>query len=550
MKTLISAFSMVILLASSAIAGSYTVKTSDTLGGIAKRHGVTVQAIKAVNSQIKNINHIQSNWKIEIPTGNRVSVRAKNVRTKAVSSGIPAHQKVVFDGWVRPGANKYWKGKPEGLRFLKAMDEGMQILGYSEEDREGLIVEIANARWEETYISHAKYGGLVKSQKDGAKYRMIKMLGKNSRGQVEMITGPNGVIPSWSDSENAYPARLYKFGETFFLLPWICDNPTLVVKVELPKVAVPSVKAPPPMDIIIPPIAKKPPKKVCRNCDKWDWYLGGGNYENRIQADDNNGKYGWMKPRYRPICIEPEKNSLGVKRIGLGAFGFLAGGDGIAAKHYDYDWHEAVIGPTAKIEAQHSDYDIDLGIGKLWNEGAWMGKKDRDQIDSIFLGSAHGNVYRDDPEAVLFRKFELNLEYRHPFHTKLKKGETATDNRVFEGTYTQWIYAAEIGEDNSLVVSPGLNLGAGYEWSSDDEEFFKIGPAFEIASYGNVIVGVSVFNYKFQGDDQWHPISGYVSVDGMHNSWKAAHITGVSEEDLRGLEGSESKLLKNPADFL
>lgn len=548
MKTWLSAFFMVILIASSAIAESYTVKSGDTLSGIARRHRVTIGAIQQSNPQIKNINHIQPNWKLEIPAGNQAIVRSQSAKTQITSNGIPAHQKVVWEGWVRPGANKYWKGKPEGQRFLQAMDEGMQILGYSQEERRGLLAEISAGRYEETYIYHAYRGGLVRSEKDRAKYRMIKMLGKNSRGQLEVITGPDGVIPSWEKEDEAYPARLYKFGEVFFLLPYVCDNPTLIVKVGEPpqKVTPPDY---PPIELIIPPVAKTPPKE-CKDCDKWDWYVGGGNYHSRIQGNDNHGKYGWMKLRYRPICIEPEKNSLGVKRIGLGAFGFLAGGDGIAAKYYDYDWRTAVGGLTAKIEAEHSDYDIDLGIGKLWNKGAWMGKEDRDQIDDIFLASAHANVYRDDPEAVWFRKFELNAEYRHPFHTRLKKGETATDNRVFEATYTQWIYAAEIGEDNSLVVSPGFNIGVGHEWSADDEDFVKVGPALEFASYGHVIGGVSIYNYKFQDKGQWHPISGYISIDGISNAWKASHITGVSEEDLRGLQGSESKLLKNPADFL
>lgn len=549
MKTCLSAFFMVILLASSAIAESYTVKSGDTLRGIAKRHGVTVGAIQLLNPRIKNINHIQLNWKLEIPTGTQAKVRTQAVSTPKFSGEILTQQKIVWDGWVRPGANKYWKGKPEGLRFLQAMDKGMQILGYSKEERKGLISEIANVRYEETYIYHASRGGLVKSEKDGTQYRMINMLGKNSRGQIEMITGPDGVIPSWEKEDEAYPARLYRFGDVTFLLPWVCDNPTLIVKVGVPPSKVAPPQEYPPINLIIPPVAKTPPKE-CKNCDKWDWYVGGGNYHSRIDGDDNHGEYGWMKFRYRPICIEPEKNSLGIKRIGLGAFGFLAGGDGIAAKYYDYDWRTAVGGLTAKIEAQHSDYDIDLGIGKLWNKGAWMGKEDRDQIDDIFLASTHANIYRDDPEAVWFKKFELNAEYRHPFHTRLKKGETATDNRVIEATYTQWIYAAEIGEDNSLVVSPGFNIGVGHEWSADDEDFVKIGPAFEFASYGHVIGGVSVFNYKFQDKGQWHPISGYISIDGISNAYKAANITGVSEMDLQGLQGSESKLLRNPADFL
>ncbi|NCA93605.1 MAG: LysM peptidoglycan-binding domain-containing protein [Sphingobacteriia bacterium] len=548
MKSLSIIFCFTLLFVSNSFAESYIIKKGDTLWGISKRHGVTVGLIQQSNPKIKNINRIQVGWKLEIPTGNRVSVRAKNVRTKAASSGIPAHQKVVFDGWVRPGANKYWKGKPEGLRFLKAMDEGMQILGYSEDDRKGLIEEIANARWEETYISHAKYGGLVKSQKDGAKYRMIKMVGKNSNGRVEIITGPNGVIPSWSDSENAYPARLYRSGETFFLLPWICDNPTMVVLVPPSKKPPVRVSPPKPDEPKAPPVTKTD-YPTQEECDNWDLYNGFGHYESRVDSSDNQGWYQWNKARAR-ICKKMAKNSLGIKQIGVGVAAFVAGGKGVAARHYDYDWYQLAIGPTLKINAEYSDYDFDALVGYLYNNGSWMGKEDRDQRDLVAILSGHANIYREDPDAKWFWKTEFNVERRIVLDTKMKKG-TKSDNNVLEVAYRQWIYPIEIGENGMFVVSPGFSIVGGIEYGAEDKEFLKVGPGFEFSSNKYVVGALFPADRKFQGNGQWEH-SFYASPDGIYRAYQASNTKAVTQEQIdeimRG--NSESKLLKNPADFL
>lgn len=545
-KLWLGAFLAVILLASFASAESYQVKKGDSLSLIANRYkGVSMKSIQAVNPIIKNIGHIEIGWNLQIPVvGDMTPVRLVAKKSTKVSKKtqkkFSGNQVVVqkSDQWQNPGADRY-RGD------LKV---GLGILGYSGNAQSSIVELVKEDNPTFGIIQHIENGGLVIAQ-DGTRHKMIKMLGGGGNKPTTLITGPNGVISSWKDKGMLQAAKIYTSGETAFMLPLMCDNPTLIVRVDAPLMEQEIV--PPQLSLVIPPIVPAPPatkKCVGDKCDKWDWYVGGGNYESRVDTSDNHGKYGWTKLRYRPICIEPEENDLGIRRIGLGAFGFLSGWDGVAAKYYDYDGKQFSIGSTLKIEAEHSDYDFDLGWGKMWNDGSWMGKKDRDQVDDIILASAHGNFYREDPEALWFRKFELNVEYRHPFNNHTKVG-TPSENRVFELMGTQWIYAAELGEDKSLVVSPGINLGLGYDWGADDEDFFQLGPAFEIASYDNVIAGVSIWNYKFQSDGQWHPIGGYISIDGIAKAWKASHITGVSAEDLQGLENG-SKLLKNPADYL
>lgn len=45
----------------------YTVKSGDTLSGIAKRYGTTVSAIQKLNTTlIKNVNLILTGWKIRV----------------------------------------------------------------------------------------------------------------------------------------------------------------------------------------------------------------------------------------------------------------------------------------------------------------------------------------------------------------------------------------------------------------------------------------------------------------------------------------------------
>lgn len=318
-------------------------------------------------------------------------------------------------------------------------------------------------------------------------------------------------------------ARLYKADGVpiQFVHVFICNNMavgdirSLIPTTVSPKSTTPTEIKPITIPIPIPLPAietvsqKTEPENVFEK-DSWDWYIGAGNYRSTKEGSDNNGYYGWTKFRYRPLWIESE-NCL----IGIGPFAFLAGGEGVADKDYDYGWKEGVVGLTGKILAPHKDFDVDLGIGKLWNRGKWQDVVVNKQVDKIFLVATHANFYgRRDLDKDWFAKTEANLEFRIPFDTDVKRGDEA-DSQVIEVCLTQWLYDFHFG---STIIAPGFNFGGGYEWGNDDEAFIKIGPALEISSHNETIAGISVMNYKFQGDGQWAPIAAYISIDGI---WRA-----------------------------
>lgn len=279
--------------------------------------------------------------------------------------------------------------------------------------------------------------------------------------------------------------------------------------------------------------------------DYWDLYVGAGNYGSAKDGGDNNGQYAWGKFRYRPWWTESE-DSL----FGIGFFGFLVGGNGVADRDYDYSWKEKVIGFTIKAMLPHRDFDFDLGIGELENKGEWEGELLNKQVDKILLFSAHGNFYKNrDLDGTWFPKIEGNLEFRLPLSTDVEVGDDESDNKVIEACITQWLYDFHSGSFN---FTPGFNLGGGYEWYSDHKAFIKIGPALEISSHGEVLAGISLVNYKFQGDGQWAPISFYVSIDGIWRAWKSREkkVSAESRKAIEECSDEKSRLIYSPADYL
>ncbi len=103
----------------SATGGNYTVRSGDTMAGIASRHGVSLAALKAANPQIGNINLIHPGQTVHIPAGGSAQGPSK-----------PAG----------PGGSTGVNG-PSGASGSKAADIAKQFLGRnaSELKRSGAL---------------------------------------------------------------------------------------------------------------------------------------------------------------------------------------------------------------------------------------------------------------------------------------------------------------------------------------------------------------------------------------------------------------------------
>lgn len=530
----------------------HPVKKGDTVWGIAKKYGVKVKEIKLLNPEIEAPKYIiQIGWELKIPAKGKLIAPITTVaQAKAEIKPIEAKRKTVekllpVDIYV-PGEVGLRQGKykkPGGAPTRMDEDKAFGKILLSDEMKRKLEIAIA-------IKSKNSLGAFIEPGD-----RFLMTYGSDGVGDftfeydgllavTRYLIEDNGIIHDvryspWCDNWFRYPEK------------YVPPPEKVTEKSDPPVVVTTQPKKSPPPYMAGPPIVTQGPKVSGKDRDTWDLYFGGGNYENRIDPEDNNGWYWWSKGRIRPRYFDVEKNDLGIKSYGLGFVGFMSGGEGVAAKYFDYDWYEIAAGGTAKVYAKNSDYDFDAMIFRLLNEGTWMGTGGNKQTDYGLLLSAHGNIYNTDPKALFLPKREWNIEGRFPFSTKVERGEEV-NNRVIEGNFTQWLYLFQFDKENSFAISPGLNLGGGYEWAAEDGSFIKAGGAFELSSRKNVLGAVSPYNWKWQGGEiQRHPISAYVSADGMWNAIKASQVTSISEEELRGLDkAGGSKLLKNPADYL
>jgi hypothetical protein len=535
--------------------GKYKIKPGETLAAIAARHNTTPGQIKDLNpGLIKSIHHIESGWVINVPVSTSKASTISSVPREMQSPGAVSKKQprviIANPNWVFPGWDKY-RG---------TLAEGLEVLGYSKEEQEGLLEEVKAGRFVWAGAEHISKGGLVtelvstndenQSNRHGDQYHMMKMLCGGGPGRaIKLKESPDGIISSWKDEKKSEAGKIYRFGKAFMIIFLECGNPTVIIP--SPKKTTPEMKpvTPPPSYSPPPGIQIVPPEEEEKEREKRDLYVGFGNYHARPakHPEDNNGGYGWTKYREKPWWFDyDEKTSIGV-----GGFGFASGGLGKASKFYLYNWWEAVVGPTLKVNAEHSDYDLDSGLGWLWNRGNWRGNAANRQKDTIWLTSAHANLHeRRDFGEEFFPETEVNLEYRHILSKHSTRGDSY-DNRVLDFNITPYFYDFELGENNSLVVAVGWNINPGYAWGPDDNEFFKTGPALKFMSFGNTIAGISLFNYQWQDSGQVHPFGGYVSIFGSLKALEVYQIREATALELRNLPANgESKLLFNPADYL
>ncbi|GHE26478.1 LysM peptidoglycan-binding domain-containing protein [Vulcaniibacterium thermophilum] len=82
-------------------ASTYTVRSGDTLSGIAERHGVSLDALLRANPQIRNPNLIHSGQSVHIPGGGAERASSYTVRAGDTLSGIAERHGVSLDALLR-----------------------------------------------------------------------------------------------------------------------------------------------------------------------------------------------------------------------------------------------------------------------------------------------------------------------------------------------------------------------------------------------------------------------------------------------------------------
>jgi hypothetical protein len=243
--------------------------------------------------------------------------------------------------------------------------------------------------------------------------------------------------------------------------------------------------------------------------------MGGGAY-----GQDNEGSYFWAKSRFRPFEM-----LLNSKKIGIGAFGFGAFGSG-HDEDFNYRWEKFAFGPSVQTVGRHWDTDLDVGIGRLYNNGN-VSEYESKQEDDIFLLSAHGNFYsRRDRGEKWLPKTELNFELTLPYRSVQQHswgGEPLApnpyDNRVAEVNLKQGLYDFDVESHNSRIT-PGFNLGLVREWGPDSD-FFQFGPEITVSYSSFDVFQLSFLNYKKalgDANDQWQWFAVWVDVSGLVKS--------------------------------
>jgi len=272
-----------------------------------------------------------------------------------------------------------------------------------------------------------------------------------------------------------------------------------------------------------------------------DLYIGGGIYETDRWLNSNNkdyyanGWYLWAKGRYRPLGFRVNKNITAC--FGGFAFGALGQGDD---QNYNYSWRKWLIGPSLKLMGPHWDADFDFGWGKLISEGG-ESLYQSNQWDDIYSLAAHLNLYqRKDRGEKWFPKTEGNIELTLPYRDKHEHSWNGNaidpnpyDNKVLEIALTQHVYDFKLSDH--WLLTPGVNLAYIKEFGRDDPNFLQFGPRMTMGWYGKDILSVSFLNYKENlggNGDQWHWLSGYLSIGGLIEAYNSSQITEAEAKDL------------------
>ena len=186
-------------------AGSYTVRSGDTLSGIAARHGVSLSALTAANPQIRNPNLIHPGQKINIPGGGKSSppVQGPGPSTPTpAGNATGARTAQIAESFLGRNASELKRSGdlpmnpnvPNNVccaNFVSAVLEKNGQLSKSEHTDAVRVLDptLRKKGWTEVSMANAKPGDVVIMQRGGVSHTEI--VAKNENGKITLVGSNN-----------------------------------------------------------------------------------------------------------------------------------------------------------------------------------------------------------------------------------------------------------------------------------------------------------------------------------------------------------------------
>ena len=186
-------------------AGSYTVRSGDTLSGIAARHGVSLSALTAANPQIRNPNLIHPGQKINIPGGGKSSppVQGPGPSTPTpAGNATGARTAQIAESFLGRNASELKRSGdlpmnpnvPNNVccaNFVSAVLQKNGLLSKSEHTDAVRVLNttLRKKGWTEVSMANAKPGDVVIMQRGGVSH--TELVAKNENGKITLVGSNN-----------------------------------------------------------------------------------------------------------------------------------------------------------------------------------------------------------------------------------------------------------------------------------------------------------------------------------------------------------------------
>ena len=184
---------------------SYTVRSGDTLSGIATRHGVSLSALTAANPQIRNPNLIHPGQKINIPGGGKSSppVQGPGPSTPTpAGNATGARTAQIAESFLGRNASELKRSGdlpmnpnvPNNVccaNFVSAVLQKNGLLSKSEHTDAVRVLNttLRKKGWNEVSMANAKPGDVVIMQRGGVSHTEI--VAKNENGKITLVGSNN-----------------------------------------------------------------------------------------------------------------------------------------------------------------------------------------------------------------------------------------------------------------------------------------------------------------------------------------------------------------------